>query len=309
LDVDLNLTQPILCNGDSTAVLLAQVTGSVGDLTFDWSVDSLPDTNRVSGLIVGSYHVLVIDENGCSGRDTIIITQPEALALACSATGETTAGATDGTITLDNSGGDAGAGGVVRLSGDLGTLLLTAGTDTTFNGLAPGTYELTITDANDCETTCSAIVSQGGCNIAVTIAPDQPDCDSPTGEATANVTDANGGVSYRWSTGGSTQTITDLTPGSYAVTVTDSLGCEARADVTIAPFTDFPVITNSALTSVCDNGCTDLSYTLSGTPPFVIRARIDRNGNNLGTYTINVPSSGDAILLMEIIVVRISELN
>jgi gliding motility-associated-like protein len=292
LVVDLSLAEAVQCAGDSTAVIVATVVGSVGELMYDWSVDSLPDTNRVTGLIAGSYHVLVTDMNGCTGRDTIIISQPESLELSCSATGETAAGSVDGTITLGNTGGDAGAGGVVQLSGDLGDRFITAGTDTVFTSLPPGTYSFTITDANDCTAICSAIVSQGGCEIAVTILPSQPDCDNVTGGATANVIDANGMTTYLWSTGAPTQMVDDLAPGDYAVTVTDALGCEARADVTIIPFTDFPVLENLSLSEVCDDGCTELSFTVTGSPPFVARVLVERNGTVFGEVPFSIPAVG-----------------
>ncbi|TXF90109.1 hypothetical protein FUA23_07665 [Neolewinella aurantiaca] len=297
LTVELSMTESILCHGDSTAAISVSVTGSTGVLSYEWSVDSLPDAQLATGLVAGSYHVLVTDENGCTGRDTIEIVQPDLLGLSCSASGETAAGATDGTIMLSNAGGDAGAGGVVRLSGDLGDHLLTAGTDTTFTGLAPGTYTFTITDANDCTASCSAIVSQGGCEIAVNIMPTQPDCDDATGSATANVTDANGTVDYRWSNGAMTQSVTNLTPGEYAVTVTDALGCDARADVTILPFTDFPVFENPMLSSVCDDACTTLSYSITGTAPFEFQVQVERNGNVFGitTFTSSAEGAGTSV--------------
>ena len=292
LTVDLSLAEAILCNGDSTAGILAAVVGGVGELSYDWSVSSLPDTNRVSGLVAGSYHVLIADENGCTGRDTITISQPESLELACSATGETAAGSTDGIITLSNMGGDAGAGGVVRLSGDLGDRSLTAGTDTTFTALPPGTYSFTITDASGCRASCSAIVSQGGCDVAVTVSATQPDCDAATAAATANVTAANGLVTYSWSTGALSRTVDDLAPGDYAVTVIDAFGCEARADVTIIPFTDFPVLEDQELSAVCDDGCTDLTFTMSGSAPFQFRVLVERSGNVFGETTFSIPAAG-----------------
>ncbi|MDC0339234.1 hypothetical protein OAN33_06830, partial [Flavobacteriales bacterium] len=47
------------------------------------------------------------------------------------------------------------------------------------------------------------------------------------GGVSANVTGANGPLSYDWSNSGTTQAINNLCSGSYSLTVTDSVGCVA----------------------------------------------------------------------------------
>ena len=42
------------------------------------------------------------------------------------------------------------------------------------------------------------------------------------------------GYTYLWSNGATTQTITNLGPGTYTVTITDSNGCTTTASVTLA---------------------------------------------------------------------------
>jgi len=160
VSVDVQLSQPfeIACNGSNTGSISALVTGGTTPYTFTWSVDTLPDAPAVMNLAAGTYHLLVTDANGCAGRDTIDISEPPTLTMACSATGESAAGVMDGTITVGSMGGAAGAMNVVRLSGDLGPLDITANVDTTFTGLAPGTYNLVITDANGCTTNCTTTI-------------------------------------------------------------------------------------------------------------------------------------------------------
>ncbi len=53
--------------------------------------------------------------------------------------------------------------------------------------------------------------------------------DACDGEVTANATSVNGGVSYLWSNGFNTQSLTGLCGGSYTVTATDAIGCEDSA--------------------------------------------------------------------------------
>lgn len=288
LSVQLSITSPILCFGDSTGSLLAQVSGGTGVVSYDWSVDSLPATDTASGLIAGAYSIVVTDANGCQATDNIVLTQPRELTMSCRATAETIASLMDGTVSVAN----AGAGNVVRLSGDLGNFTLSANSDTTFTNLDPGTYNLTITDQNGCTTECSAIVNPGPCLIGLTTSTVQPDCDNARGSATATPTDPFGPVTYRWSNGDTLATTNNLRAGIYRVTVVDASGCEATGRVVISAFTDAPSLTTSGITSVCDDGCTDLQLGLSGTPPFSIGYAFSRNGSAEQRRTIVRSASG-----------------
>lgn len=62
------------------------------------------------------------------------------------------------------------------------------------------------------------------------------DCESGTASATANPNGGTAPYTYLWSTGANTQTVTGLTPGTYNIIVTDSVGClEVKACVIINP--------------------------------------------------------------------------
>lgn len=288
LSIDLLLENPIACFGDSTGGLAAVVSGGAYPFVYNWSVDSLPNDSLVTGLIVGSYSVEVTDANGCVATDNITISQPPLLTLNCSATSETLASVMDGTVSV----GNAGAGNVMQLSGDLGDFVLSANSDTTFTGLGPGTYNLVLTDENGCSTECSAIVNPGPCMIGLTTAAVQPDCDNARGSATVTPTNPFGAVTYRWSNGDTTATTRPLSPGAYTITIVDGSGCEATGSVNIVPFTDVPSLTTTGLSPVCDNGCTNLQLGLAGTPPFTVNYAFSQNGNSEQFLSIIRSTSG-----------------
>ncbi len=92
------------------------------------------------------------------------------------------------------------------------------------------------------------------------------------------IVEVSGGIqpySYAWSNGATTASIMDLSPGDYNVTVTDFLGAEVQADITI---TEPPVleVTTSGDTTVylgyAPAECTTLSVTSisGGTAPYSI---------------------------------------
>ncbi|MGB1032528.1 MAG: hypothetical protein ACPGWM_07925, partial [Flavobacteriales bacterium] len=64
---------------------------------------------------------------------------------------------------------------------------------------------------------------------------------------------AGGGLTYAWSNGASTPSITASTPGSYTVTVTDCHGCEATDTVSINPCDDCEVDCPSDISVECDS--------------------------------------------------------
>ncbi|MEL7163065.1 MAG: hypothetical protein AAFN92_20060, partial [Bacteroidota bacterium] len=181
----------------------------------------------------------------------------------------------------------------VRLSGDLGNFTLNPNTDTTFTDLAPGTYELTLTNPNGCSANCTAIVERGACILAVDIVPTQPDCDSATGSATAQASNDLGPLTYEWSNLDQNQTVTNLSPGTYTVTVRDTFDCSATAEVTILEFTDFPTLVNGPASPACpEGGCTDIEFTLTGTPPFRIQFETDQSGSPTVRSSFTLNASG-----------------
>ncbi|MEM9525583.1 MAG: SprB repeat-containing protein [Bacteroidota bacterium] len=275
------------CSGEPTNALLATHSGAVGTVSYNWSV-SAADTNRIEGLAVGNYSVTVTDENSCVGVGSFEVIDPAPLTMNCSAMDESIVGTFDGTITIQHSGGIPG----VILSGDLGTFPLRPNVDTVFTGLAPGTYSFLLTNPNGCFTNCTAVVGPGQCVLEVSILPTQPDCNTATGSALAQPLNDNGPLAYTWSSGDSTAAVTGLLPGDYFLTVTDTFNCEATAMVTIEPFTDFPVVSFNMPTEACPNGCTEIEFTLSGLPPFLITYEVDRPGGPNVTGNFQLSASG-----------------
>jgi len=96
----------------------------------------------------------------------------------------------------------------------------------TVTGLGPGTYNVTVSDANGCTDEQSVTVEEPAM-IGVTVV-----C---TDETTANANDGictvmvNGGTMpymQEWSTGPTgVTTINNLEPGTYCVTITDDMNC------------------------------------------------------------------------------------
>jgi gliding motility-associated-like protein len=206
-------------NGSATAV----VTGSTGNLTFQWSAGS-SITAVDSGLAAGSYTVTVTDGNQCTGTGIGAVSN---------------AGGPGASIaSQDNVQCNGGNTGKIVLNITGGTLPYTytwspnvSSVDSAINLIA-GTYNVTVHDASNCIAVVSATITQPQ-PISATLQSVNADCGQNDGWAKIIVTGGTGTYIYNWSVAQTTDSITALSGGTYYVTVTDSLGCTFTDSVVV----------------------------------------------------------------------------
>ncbi len=138
---------PVRCAGGSDGSAWVETSGGTAPWAFLWSngqTDSI-----VNGLSAGVWTVTVTDGRGCRQTGAITVPQPPELSLTAIVTPSTNG--TNGAIQLNLSGG------VWPYS----TLWNTGATSSAVQGLAAGTYNVTVTDANACTRQQSIIVPSG----------------------------------------------------------------------------------------------------------------------------------------------------
>jgi gliding motility-associated-like protein len=194
-------------NGTATATLQVPILGT----TFVWSNGSIGPT--ATGLTAGVYTVTATAPFGtCSVTRSITITNT-GIAPSVSATATaTTCGLTNGTATAVHNGTS------VLWSTGANTLLL--------NNLAANTYTVTSTNIDGCTASSQVTVAASPAlpnitftNYVATV------CSQANGGVTA-VSDV-AGCTFLWSSipQQNTATLSNVTAGSYSVTVTDAAGC------------------------------------------------------------------------------------
>lgn len=116
---------------------------------------------------------------------------------------------------------------------------------------------------------------------------------SATGSATVTPTGGTTPYTYLWSNGASSQTATNLLPGTYTVTVTEGGGCKTTSNaITVGANTLTAAITASGATTFCPGGSVNLtasggtSYTWSTGATTATLSNITA----AGTYTVTVTS-------------------
>ncbi len=281
-------TSNVSCFGGNDGSSTAAVTGGialVAPYTYLWSDGASQTTDQASNLIAGDYTVTVTDNNGCTVTQTTTITEPATPVQITSITQTNTscAGLNNGSAEVIATGGT-----------DVFTYLWSNNaTTSTPNGLAPGTYTVTVTDSNGCTAEDQLDIVEYGLMSVSATSTDVGCFGASTG--TASVTLISGGAgtgnlseySYTWSgTGQTTSTVTNLAVGNYTVTVTDIAGCTATATVTIAEPTElFSSITsgNLSCSDTADGFAT--AEATGGTPPYTYEW--DANAGFATTETVN----------------------
>ncbi|MHA3789563.1 T9SS type A sorting domain-containing protein [Flavobacterium hauense] len=288
-----NTTQTdVLCNGQATGSATVAVTGGTGTYTYLWS--NTQTTNTITGLTAGTYSVDVTDANGCILTQSYTITQPSALTASAGTQVDVLCfGNATGTATVNVTGGT----GAYTYSWNT----IPVQTAATATGLAAGTYNVTVTDANLCTTTQSFTITEPTLLTASAGTQTNVLCfGNTTGQATVNATGGTGAYSYSWNTTPvqTTATATGLAAGTYTVTVTDANLCTTTQGFTITqpaasltatagPQTDvlcFGNATGSATVNVT-GGTGTYTYSWDTTP---VQTTATATGLTAGTYTVTV---------------------
>lgn len=210
----------VKCFGSSTGGIDLTVTNGTAPFTYLWSNGAT--TEDLSGIPAGTYSVMVTDANKCVLNVSDLIVHQPAAAISANTvvTNISSFGASDGAIDLTVTGGTAPY-----------TFLWDNGKTTEdISGLAPGTYKVTIKDANSCEATASAIINEIKCDLnANAIVTNISVFGANDGKIDLTVSGGTGPFTFLWSNGAVTEDISGLEPGTYTVLISDSKGCKATA--------------------------------------------------------------------------------
>jgi hypothetical protein len=255
LDASATLVDCWVCDGAAT-VAVSGFNGSAQDLTYLWTPGG-QTTETITDLCPGEQQVTVTDAAGCKHTTTVNVVPSGAVNIQVTGVNPSCANGSNGSATV-----------VVLDAHGPYTILWGNGASTpTITGLGAGTYQVTVTTPMGCKATGTVVLTSPPA-MSAGIGYSAPTCSVPcNGWASATVTNNQGAVTYLWSTGATTLSVSNVCPGPLSVTITDAAGCTATQSVTIPTpnGTCAPSIVNcSNLLGLNKNTATISSTTVAG---------------------------------------------
>ncbi|WP_439482877.1 gliding motility-associated C-terminal domain-containing protein [Cyclobacterium plantarum] len=213
----------VSCKMGADGAIDLTITGGTGEPRVQWS-NGMTGTS-ISGLRAGVYTAFVLDEQSCFDSYTFIVNEPEEeLTVSGNGSFELCFGEDVVTLDLEVSGGTA----PYQYAWSNGA------TEKDLFDIAPGNYEVTVTDAKGCTVIRTFEVPPPTSPMDVTISGKLGVCSvNERGEANVTVSGGLAPYSFLWSNGATTSSTDNLTPGVYSVDVTDAKGCVVRREVEI----------------------------------------------------------------------------
>lgn len=253
--------------------------------TFLWSNGAA--TEDLVNIGTGAYIVTVTSAQGCTATHTTnIATINTSFTVSGISLPVTSCSSVNGSINV-----------IVTPSGIYSYLWSNGATTQDLSNIAAGTYDITITDNNNCSTIESYTVIDATSKPIILSNVISASCGKDNGQINLDVTPL-GTYNFAWSNGDNTEDLSNLAAGGYTVTVTSSEGCTALQTVVVAKANP-PFSISSVIMPV--TSCTKANGSITVSPtPLGNYTYLWQNGNTSGSltdlesgsYTVTVSDAG-----------------
>ncbi len=222
------------CNGESNALIAAEADGGLGNYQYalftDLALTNEIRPNQSSGTFIdlpaGSYYVRVQSGDCQVISSEVIIEEPDVLVVNPTITDISCAGVEDGSISL------AAQGGTGNYQYAISPNLNQFGSESTFDELAPGSYQVIVQDENGCFELIEFNITEPQALNVVSTVTDEICFDSSDGTVSLQI--SGGTMPYSTALNSNldadfVQDVTnynDLPSGTHVVFVRDANGCE-----------------------------------------------------------------------------------
>ena len=296
-------------NCNTTSLILDAGASSTGtDFIYEWTTatgEIVEGGTTLNPTVTasGEYNLQVTNtSNGCIANSSVTVTQNLDVSVELE------------NVTSINCFGDINGAASVAVSGGTGTYSYqwsNGATEASINQVPAGTYEVVVTDTEDCSSTFSVTIDQPNALVANAGSTDESSFQGNNGTVTATPSGGNGTYTYLWSNGSTEQSQSGLAPGDYTVMITDENGCTKEETVSVDEFicsissdvssvnvscngaddgqaTAFLTVGNNP-TYVWSNGETTSSVTSLGTGTFTVTITDENNCPSIQEVTIAQP--------------------
>ncbi|MBS1685967.1 MAG: gliding motility-associated C-terminal domain-containing protein [Bacteroidetes bacterium] len=282
----------VTCAGaHNGSVHLNGVTGGTAPYSFLWSNFSI--SQNIDSLTGGTYYVIVTDANGCQLRDSGIVREGLPVTVTDTFVPISCSGMHDASIHIIASGGSGGYTYAWSPSGPNSP-------DNT--NLGPNIYAVTVIDVNGCSASTSVLIIDPT-PLSLSHVFTNPSC-AFSGNGTINMIPTGGtpGYTFTWAGGPFTgAAATNVSAGTYHVTVTDAHGCMAYDSIVVVD--PLPMYISGIPKDVTCKNYQDgavIATGYGGTLPYSYQWHYDSLNGNLGPITKDIfqLSGGDYYLVI-----------
>ncbi|PKH51972.1 hypothetical protein CXF68_15315 [Tenacibaculum sp. Bg11-29] len=253
--ISLNLFKRPTGKGLSNGKIEVEVIGGDQPDIFEWKDENgivIGNTKSITDIPAGKYTFFVTDKKGCKLQETYNLGEPEELLITLN----------QNNIILCNGGSEASVkatvtGGVIPYQYtwyDSENTLIS--NEVILTNVKKGSYYLVIKDSENNQKQSVAILISQPELLKTELESTPGNCGTANDwTITANTTGGTLPYKYFWSTGATTQNITNMSLGSYFVMITDANGCQTTQNIVLENTS--PLTINVNVTDVnCYNTCT-----------------------------------------------------
>jgi len=252
---NINITEEVSCASGSNASVEVITTGGTGNYSYQW--DNNATTSSLSGLSAGTYTVTISDENQCTAIQSVTLSAPEAISVNLDLVENITCnGDNNGRIEISTTGGTA----------PYSFIWNNGATSQNLDGLAAGSYTLTVTDNNSCTTEINSTITEPTALVIVDRDIVNANCEgASTGSVYQILEGGTTPYTFIWSDGSNNQDLINVVSGNYSATITDAAGCSLIENYTINDGAAFTIEAFDFSPSVSCAGSADgfASFTVS----------------------------------------------
>ena len=288
------------CFEENNGSVTIQAQGGNGSLEYTLGGVS-NTTGEFNELPVGNYEVMILDENNCTAMVSFEITEPTAIvAEIMNNTSVSCFGENNGSLQV------SALGGVSNFEFTNGTTTNSTGI---FNNLPPGSYQISVTDGNNCQTTIESIIEEPA-ELTISISAQQSvDCfGGNNGSVSLTSNGGAGTITYTLNgTSNSTGEFPNLASGNYVAELADENGCATMVEFEIDEPTELTASISTQQSVGCfgeNNGSISLNSTGGiGTVIYTLNGTSNSTGDFLnlssGIYTVGLSDENGCETTME----------
>ena len=212
------------CNGLSDGVIFVDVNGGQSPFSLNWS-NGTATSDSLFGLSIGNYTLNVIDDNQCEYTTIYTLSQPDSLLLYFN----------NYNNPLDCYGGLTSISAII--SGGTGpfNFLWSNNTTSSQTVIGAGLWSCDVIDNNGCSISETIVITQPDEFYISDSSSNNPLC-SDGGSASIQTSGGTPPISYLWSTGETTQSISNILVNTCWVIATDSCGNTDSIGFNLPPY-------------------------------------------------------------------------